>query len=203
MRGPGGFTGGRVVDQLVTQIDLFPTICDLAGIPHPGWLQGTSLLPLIAGEVDRLHDEVFAEVNYHCAYEPQRCVRTERWKYIRRFHEHHGYEKPMPSNCDDGPSKARWIGHGWADRPVAAEQLYDLMFDPVETNNLAGDPAHAGVLAEMRNRLERWMRDTQDPVLNGVAPAPPSAVVNPPDEIPQGGLVSAQERARRARAAAR
>ncbi len=44
MRGPGGFTGGKVYDALVSHIDLYPTICDLLEIEHPSWLQGTSLL---------------------------------------------------------------------------------------------------------------------------------------------------------------
>ena len=47
VRGPGGFDGGKVVDGLVSQIDLFPTICELAEIDSPNWLQGNSILPLI------------------------------------------------------------------------------------------------------------------------------------------------------------
>ncbi len=85
MRGPGGFTGGKVYDALVSHIDIFPTICDLLQIDHPSWLQGTSLLPLPREEVEQLHDAIFAEVTYHAAYEPMRAVRTPRWKYIRRL----------------------------------------------------------------------------------------------------------------------
>ena len=70
MRGPGGFTGGKVLDAMVSQLDLYPTICDVAEAPHPDWLQGRSLLPLVHGETDRLHDELFAEMTYHAAYEP-------------------------------------------------------------------------------------------------------------------------------------
>lgn len=49
LRGPGGFTGGRVFDALVSQVDLFPTLCELLAIEPPGWLQGQSLLPLVRG----------------------------------------------------------------------------------------------------------------------------------------------------------
>ena len=50
MRGPGGFTGGKVSDALVSHLDLFPTICDVAGVKHPTWLQGHSMLPLMTGQ---------------------------------------------------------------------------------------------------------------------------------------------------------
>ena len=50
VRGPG-FTGGKVVDAPVSHLDVFPTLCDLSGAEHPDWLQGTSLMPLVRGEV--------------------------------------------------------------------------------------------------------------------------------------------------------
>ena len=109
MRGPGGFSGGKVSNAMVSQIDLFPTICDLVNLEHPAWLQGKSMMPFIRGEVQEIRDELFAEVNYHAAYEPQRCVRTQRWKYIQRFGDR---VKPVLPNCDDGPSKTVWSRTG-------------------------------------------------------------------------------------------
>jgi len=72
LRGSGGFTGGRVCDAMVSQVDLFPTLCELLEIERPAWLQGRSMMPLIRGETKQIHDEIFAEVTYHAAYEPQR-----------------------------------------------------------------------------------------------------------------------------------
>lgn len=178
VRGPGGFAGGAVVDAMASHLDVFPTVCDVAGIEPPTWLQGASLVPLVRGDADRLHEELVAEVSYHAAYEPQRSVRTERWAYVRRYVE---LATPILANCDDSPSKDVWLRHGWADRPVPREQLYDLAFDPVETCNLAGDPAARPVLEEMRGRLDRWMRETDDPLLRGPVPAPEGAVVNRPE----------------------
>ncbi|MCD6520448.1 MAG: sulfatase, partial [Anaerolineae bacterium] len=109
MRGPGGFEGGRVIDALVSHLDVFPTICELVGLEKPSWLQGFSLLPLLTNQVGEIRAEVFAEVTYHAAYEPQRCVRTKRWKYIRRFS---GRRRPVLPNCDDGPSKDLWMNYG-------------------------------------------------------------------------------------------
>ena len=180
MRGSGGFTGGQVCDAMVSHIDLFPTICDLLEIEPPQWLQGNSMMPLIRGEVDEINDEIFAEVTYHAAYEPQRAVRTRRWKYIRRFEERH---TPVLPNCDDSLSKDVWLKHGWRERPVPQEQLYDLIFDPSETHNLAGESSVAEVLDEMRGRLERWMRNTDDPLLHGPVPAPSGARFNDPDGL--------------------
>jgi len=180
MRGPGGFTGGRVCDALVSQIDLFPTICELLDISPPDWLQGKSMMPLIRGEATEINDEIFAEVTYHAAYEPQRAVRTHRWKYIRRFEDRCG---PVLPNCDDSPSKDVWMRRGWKERPIELEQLYNLVFDPNEAHNLIGDPAAGQVLDEMRGRLDRWMHATNDPLLHGPVQAPSEARVNDPDGI--------------------
>ena len=63
------------------------------------------------------------------------------------------------------------------------ESLYDLIFDPNETNNLVADQASGTVLAEMRDRLDRWMLRTSDPLLNGPVPAPHGAEINNPNGI--------------------
>jgi len=66
------------------------------------------------------------------------------------------------------------------------EALYDLVFDPNETNNLVADPRAQDALADMRLRLDRWMRETDDPLLKGDVPAPEGAVVNDPDGLSPG-----------------
>jgi N-sulfoglucosamine sulfohydrolase len=179
-RGPGGFSGGHVIDAMVSQLDLFPTICDLLDIEKPGWLQGVSMMPLLRGEKQSIRDELFAEVNYHAAYEPKRAVRTDRWKYIRHFGAR---RTPVLPNCDDSLSKDVWLEHGWKQRAVEPEQLYDLVFDPAERRNVAADPSLARVLDDLRSRLDRWMRETHDPLLTGAVRAPAGAVVNDPDGI--------------------
>ena len=180
MRGPGGFHGGRVSEALVSQIDLYPTICDLLGIERPDFLQGRSLLAVMRKETREVNDAIFAELTYHAAYEPQRALRTKRWKYIRRFGDR---ELPVLANIDDGPTKDLFIAEGWGERPLPREALHDLLFDPVESHNLAGEPAHAGVLAEMQGRLHAWMRDTDDPLLYGDVEPPPGATVNDQDAL--------------------
>jgi arylsulfatase A-like enzyme len=181
LRGPGGFTGGRAIDALVSHIDLFPTVCDLVGAQRPPWLQGESLLPLVNEKTEEIRDVLFAEKTYHVAYEPERCARTHRWKYIRRFDEEH--PAPVLANIDDGPSKEVVLRDGWAKRPIPAEQLYDLLYDPNEAHNLAGEPALKGVLDKMRGRLNGWMIETEDPLLDGPVPAPEGAELNGRDQL--------------------
>jgi arylsulfatase A-like enzyme len=178
MRGPGGFQGGKVSDALISHLDIFPTICEVVGIDKPALLEGHSILPVVRGEAQEINEAVFAEVTYHAAYEPKRAVRTKRWKYIRHFGDQH---TPVLPNCDDGLSKSLWVDHGWKQHILPEESLYDLLFDPTEHHNLVSDESSAGVLKEMRQRLDTWMRATNDPLLHGPVPAPHGAQVNDPE----------------------
>lgn len=177
MRGPG-FEPGAVVDEMVSHVDVLPTLCECIGLDAPDWAHGRSFMPLLRGEVESHRDELFAEVTYHGAYDPRRGVRTQRYKYIRQFDDR---GRICLSNCDAGYSKDYWVKQGWSDVPRDNEQLYDLVFDPNETNNLAGEARCAEILADLRGRLDRWMHDTNDPLLNGPVPPPAGALVTDAD----------------------
>lgn len=160
--------GGRVSDALVQHLDLYPTIAGLIGAPAPAHCQGASLLPLLAGEREAVHERIFTEQTHHYDARPRplRAVRTLRWKYIRSF------QADQPRGVDTGPAE-RWLGGlGYHQRRWPDEMLYDLAFDPHEACNLADDPAHAATLVERRGELEAWMRATDDPLLAGIPPPP-------------------------------
>ena len=178
MRGPGGFESGKRVHALLVNNDLLPTVLDVCGVSVPAQVQGRSVLPLVRDELGRLHDRIFVEQTYHAAYDPLRGLRTERYKYIRSFEERPFW---FPPNVDNGLSKEVVRRLGYFDRPRPAEMLFDLEADPVERNNLATDPDYAGLLERMRAALERWMRDTNDPLLKGYVPPHSGAYVTPPD----------------------
>ncbi|MEX0775184.1 MAG: sulfatase [Phycisphaeraceae bacterium] len=188
LRGPGArgpmtqasFTGGKVIDPMVTHLDIYPTICDVVGIDRPAWLQGQSLCPLAAGKVTQLHEEIFAEVNYHAAYEPMRAVRTATHKYIRRYQV---LPHPVLSNMDRSPSKELLLAHGLQHRAQVREELYDLIFDPQERHNRVNDATLAATLTDLRQRLDAWMQRTSDPLLHGPVPAWPGSITNRLDEL--------------------
>jgi N-sulfoglucosamine sulfohydrolase len=174
MRFPGGLGAGQTVDSMVSHMDVFPTLCEVADIPVPDYVQGKSMMPLIHGEQEQLHDEVFAEINFHVAYEPARCIRTNRYKYIRRFSDFH---RPVVCNADHGFSRDVWLRADWHEQNMAEEELYDLILDPCEKRNLIADSAYFPVAEALRERLKTFMSETKDPLCDGAVHPPDGAVV--------------------------
>ncbi|MDF3129476.1 sulfatase [Kiritimatiellaeota bacterium B1221] len=169
IRGPqgSGFEGGKVIEPMVSHLDIFPTLCDVLKIPAPDWLEGKSLVPLVKGECEHLHEAVFTEQNYHGPLEAIRAVRTERFKYLR-FHE------PVQRQMrHDGPPTPLMDQFGWYDQPEGTEALYDLYLDPMEMQNRIHDPALHEVKAELSAKLDHWMADTDDCFPSGSFPPIP------------------------------
>jgi arylsulfatase A-like enzyme len=123
-------------DALVSLIDLFPTLCDLTGVPAPNGVDGLSLRPVLEPRAVKpamgVRDTVFGEYYGKQAWRvPIRMVRTTRWKYVR------------------------YLGYG--------EELYDLTADPGELRNLAGDPSAASDRRRLARELDDWIQRTADP----------------------------------------
>jgi hypothetical protein len=83
-------------------------------------------------------------------------------------------------NVDDSPSKSLLIDAGWGSHPRPRVELYDLIMDPAEMRNLADVPDFALLREELERRLQAWMEQTVDPLLDGPVPAPAGAFVNDP-----------------------
>jgi len=140
---------GLVKRDLVLNIDLGPTLMDLAGVPIPSQAQGRSLKPLLGRRAPAWRSQIFCEELWdHPEIPRSECVRTERWKYIQ------------------------YPGH-----PEYVE-LFDLAADPDEKRNLAADPGHARVLADLRERCGRTIRELLNdqakfkyPQSRGIVPA--------------------------------
>ena len=133
LTGPGFASGGRL-QEMISLVDIPPTLLDACGIPVPAQMQGRSFAPLARESVADWPEEVYAEI-----YETNlsRCVRTKRWKYSVR-------------KTEEGPEK----GSSWTFRE---DCLYDLLADPYELNNLAGLESHRQVANVMQARLTRRM----------------------------------------------
>jgi len=126
-----------VVKDMVLSLDLAPTILDICGVKPLPNADGRSWKPLLEGPAKEWRSAFFYQYNYEAQfpYTPNvRAVRTADWKYI---HYPHGDGKP--------------------DRH--ASELYDLNADPLETKNLAADPAHTTKAKELAALLEKLMKD--------------------------------------------
>ncbi len=190
LRGPGGFKGGLTVQDLVTHLDLFPTICEVCGLPPPDWLEGKSLTPLLPPGHEPLHEEIFAESNVHGCPQPERSVRTERFRLVRRWWNVN--EELSYANCDGKPVHQRLHEYGWPRQtapgrevaPGVYDTLYDLMLDRHERRDVATEPEYAEIYRELSERLENWMQETEDRFTREKADIPPPkpfALPNPRD----------------------
>lgn len=147
--GPGFESGGQI-RELVSLVDLPPTLLDAAGIPVPAEMAGRSILPLVRKEKDAdWPEEVFIQISES---QVGRAVRTQRWKY-----------------CVTAPGKSGWADAG-SDH-YEDQYLYDLQADPHELTNLIGLESHKEVVDVLRQRLFRRMQAVGESVPS-IADAP-------------------------------
>ncbi|MBV7329413.1 sulfatase-like hydrolase/transferase [Chloroflexi bacterium TSY] len=145
--GPG-LNGGGQIHEMVSLLDMPPTLLDAAGIPVPEQMQGRSVLPLIRQETEDWPEEAFIQIS---EAQVGRAVRTKRWKY--------GVDAPDKHGGRDAGS----------DRYVE-QYLYDLEYDPYELTNLVAWDSHSEVCRVMRERLIRRMVEAgeETPVIEPV-----------------------------------
>ncbi|MDW5324421.1 sulfatase [Plantactinospora sp. KLBMP9567] len=164
-----GWQGGRIVTDLVSGIDLVPTLLDALGRHIPADVAGLSQAPAMMGTAGRHHQAVFGQLTYHDYYDPRRCVRTGSRKLIVNF-------SSAPSIMDASQSWRRrctprvGLSGPAASHPVA--ELYDLDADPDETSNVIDDPRHADDRAALMSRLRQWLIEVDDPLLVGAVRSP-------------------------------
>ena len=176
VRFPDKRFAGTTRDELISMIDLAPTVLNLAGIRSPGYMQGQAFLDpktakrpsfipargYIFGARDRLDSE----------YDRVRTVHNGRYQYIRNFFP----EKPLYMDIDfrkQQPMMAELLqlrDEGklnatqmiWFRKTKPAEELYDITTDPYELTNLAEQPAYASHLKRLRKELDKWLVETKD-----------------------------------------
>ncbi len=164
---PFGLTGGRVIDDLISNVDLVPTILEMLEIEVPDTIQGKSFAALLRNQPYTSRQEVFAEKTFHTTYEPLRAIRTNRYKLI--WNVEAGILN-VPGDIMHSPIFPQMIEQITQERPYY--ELYDLTQDPLERNNLALHPEYRQIFNDLRERLLSWMRETGDPLLQGPIASP-------------------------------
>ena len=169
VRLPGGSSTGTTRNDLVAHVDIAATSLALAGIQIPDYVQGRDVL----AEDHQQRDAVISARD-RCdeTVDIIRSVRTERFKYIRNFLPH--LPHAQPNTYKDSKSivntMRRLHQEGQLDRlqsrpfvvPRPSEELYDLLHDPLESSNLAGDPAYQATLESLRRTCRDWMVESRD-----------------------------------------
>mgnify|MGYP003931704447 CR=1 FL=1 len=120
---------GMIDSSFVLNVDIAPTLLDLAGLSIPQEIQGKSLVPNIRGSMDNPRKEILTEHLWDHPEIPQtEAVRTEQWKYIR-YPQHPEFE-----------------------------ELYDLQDDSIEKNNLVFDKRHNEILVKFRKTCDQLIQ---------------------------------------------
>lgn len=157
-----GITGGRTIHQLISHVDMLPTILEGLGIERPTHLHGQSYWHLLQNGNARGREAIYASKTFHTDYEPQRAIRTERYKLIWNAEVD---IINVPADVMHSPIYPQMIDELTQERPPF--ELYDLREDPNERHNLTDDAGYADVLDDLRDLLLRWMQATDDPLLRG------------------------------------
>lgn len=175
IRFPDKKYAGTEVDDLISFVDIPPTIMSLAGIQPPNDLHGRAFWgpyrseprEYIFGARDRMDSEV----------DVRRAVRDKRFKYIRNYRPDIGcyqdiqFRKRLASMQellrlrDEG--KLNHEQMVWFRQTKAPEELYDLLTDPYELNNIADAPAYRQELVRLRKVHENWLEEVGDQPLRG------------------------------------
>jgi arylsulfatase A-like enzyme len=169
LRWPAGFAGGRIVREMTSNIDLFPTVLEAADAAVPAEIQGRSFLPLLRGEDYTPRDLVFAGKNTH-RVDVKRCVRSDRFKYIRNYAP--GPALLLSTDAEISLTR-RDLGNDHI-QPRPEVELYEIEADPAERTNLAGRAEFAAAEEQLARRLRAIQEDTSDPLLAGPIQRPPT-----------------------------
>lgn len=167
MRWPDGFKSNRVISELISNIDLLPTLLEAAGIPIPEYVQGRSFFRLLQDMEYVPNGMIFAEKNTP-PNDIKRCIRTKQYKYIRNFNE--GPARYLLLDIAVNPRGYMVDAHPTPRPPV---ELYDLEKGPYEKINLASHPDYADVERELSSKLQEFLKKTDDPVVHGRIQRPP------------------------------
>lgn len=174
VRWPGQVKPASTTRAIVEYTDIVPTFLDAAGLPLPEVLDGKSFLPVLLGKADKHREFTYAQetskgivrgpVHYGI-----RSIRGERYRYIRNLTPEVAFKNAVtPGKVfqswikagENGNAQAAKLAHDFQHRP--AEELYDCDADPWNRNNLIADKSLEPVIADLKQRLDAWMKAQGD-----------------------------------------
>ena len=168
---PSKVKPGIVFQDLIGVIDLAPTILETAGVEIPEIMEGKSLLHILFNPDLPGSKYVYSERNWHNCDEHMRSIRSERYKLITNAYTDlpHG----TAADITAGPSwqslkKSRETGILTPLQamiftvPRPPEELYDIINDPDESDNLISNPQYQEIARELRKELRQWEERTGD-----------------------------------------
>lgn len=175
---PDRIPEGNVIDELVSTIDLMPTILDFAGVKEKPETPGRSLLPVLRRKKIERRKYLFTEYNVHWPENlyPQRTVRDAQFKLIQNLfydRENPSYKQYLidrnpqtitPEDIVDAPDSVKYAYKIFQHPPEF--ELYDLQSDEWEYHNLSENPEYTEVLDRLKEALKDWREKTNDPLLH-------------------------------------
>lgn len=160
----GGPVAARTRPELVSIVDLLPTLADLVGAPVPDGVTGRSLAPLLldGGRTSREFDDVYAERGFGGLTYGAHDRPPLHFPYAGRTFDE--------LNTVTQSGRSRMLRRGDLKLVVHSDgsgELYDLAADPTEVHDLFDDPDHAADRADLLWRLTQWMLRAQDELPTG------------------------------------
>lgn len=170
VRWPAKLEHGRT-RALVSSIDIAPTFCELAGAEIPETFQGVSFVPVLNDLSAKTRNYIVGEHNWHDYQAHERAVRTHEFLYIRNAYPQFNASPPADAVCsityqemikmhNEGRLSEHQLDCFVNPRP--AEELYDVVNDPYQFNNLAANPDYNEDLKKMRQQLDNWILEFDD-----------------------------------------
>ena len=170
IRFPGATDGGTVNEQLVSGVDLAPTVLSLAGVPVPKYMQGQAFLGNQKSLTQRKY--VFAARDrMDTEYDRVRMVRDQHFRYLynympnQPYYQNIEYRLSIPMMKEflqlRDKNKLDSFQMAWF-KNKPAEELYDVDNDPHELHNLVANPKYKVKLSELRNALQSWIKTVGD-----------------------------------------
>jgi N-sulfoglucosamine sulfohydrolase len=168
--------GGIVNDDLVSNTDVFGTICKLCDLKKPNYLEDF-ILPNNSFNLNK-RKFVFSEINIHASIEVSRSIRSKRFRFVDRISTR---SRINLSNIDKSYAKTFLLKNGLKNKIKDQEEFYDIFNDPLERISISKNNFQKEY-DEHKSILNDWRLKTNDPLLDDNFKWPSGIMLTDPDE---------------------